>query len=254
MDTVYTLIIPQNTIKINRKQFWFYAIFYWNQQIICYNYSMNLSKIKTYIYIDVSNIRSACLNSCGFNLDFVKLYEYFHKKYENIQDIRYYEGIARGDKKKQQHFQFLHRRIGYTICSLERKSYKDPPQYKNFECTKCGAINKVQVLPEHINLKSNVDVYLATDMLSCAATNQGEEIHIILVSCDGDYAEAIRSIAKINKEAFITIVATPRTRENNRLSSRLQTFANRNSKNTALMNIATIKDYISQPIPDKTEN
>ena len=208
---------------------------------------MELSKIKTYIYIDVSNIRSACLNSCNFNLDFIKLYNYFKNKYSNIQDIRYYEGIARDDKKKQRHFRFLKNRIGYTICSLERKGYKDPPQYKEFECHNCGTKNKVQILPAHVNLKSNVDVYLATDMLACAAKER-EPIHLILVSCDGDYAEAIKSILNTNPKAFITIMATPKTRENNRLSSRLQAFSNRESKNTVLMNIETIKDLISQPL------
>ena len=205
---------------------------------------MNLLEAKTYIYIDVSNIRSACLNSCNFNLDFIKLYNYFKHKYHNIQDIRYYEGIARGDTKKQRHFKFLKNRIGYTVCSLKRKMYKDPPQYKNFECVNCSTLNKVQILPEHINLKSNVDVYLATDMLLCAAEKRNEPIHFILVSCDGDYAEAINSIIKINPNAFITILATPRTKENNRLSSRLQVFSNRDSKNTALMNIESIKDLV----------
>lgn len=211
---------------------------------------MELSNIKTYIYIDVSNIRSACLASCNFNLDFIKLFNYLKDKYPNAVEIRYYEGIAKDDNKKQKHFDFLEKRIGYKICSLERKSYIEPAKYEKFKCKKCGTLNNVQVLPPHSNLKSNVDVYLASDMIKCAAKHN-EPIHIILISCDGDYAEAIRSIQEINKKAFITIMATPMTRKNNCLSSRLQVFSNRSSKNTALVNIASVKDYISQPISDK---
>lgn len=44
------------------------------QKIACKNQD-------TYIYIDVSNIRSACLKTLGFMVDFAKLFDYFKEKY-----------------------------------------------------------------------------------------------------------------------------------------------------------------------------
>ena len=152
--------------------------------------SMNLKNAKTYVYIDVSNIRYACSWSLGFKLDFVKLYAYLKKKYPGLQEVRYYEGIARNDKKRKKHFEFLQNQVGYTICSLERKSYVSPAKYGSFRCKECGFLNKVKILSKIVKMKSNVDVYLATDMVAQAATIKCP-IHIILLACDGDYAEAI---------------------------------------------------------------
>lgn len=62
-------------------------------------------------------------------------------------------------------FDFL-RNKGYTICSLERKSYDSLEIIeKEVRCLKCG--NRwIEVFErERKALKSNVDVYLASDML-----------------------------------------------------------------------------------------
>ena len=98
---------------------------------------MSLLEAKTYIYIDVSNIRHACLWSCGFNLDFIKLFNYLKKKYPRVQEIRYYEGVSSSDKKKLKHFKFLSEKIEYKICSLRRKGYVEPAKYETFTCKKC---------------------------------------------------------------------------------------------------------------------
>jgi len=62
------------------------------------NRGKKLQDYKTYVFIDASNIRSACLKSCNFHIDFIKLIKYLKGKYSKLQDVRYYEGIARGDK------------------------------------------------------------------------------------------------------------------------------------------------------------
>ena len=209
----------------------------------------NLLAIPTYVYIDTSNIRNACLRSCKFVLDFKKLYRYLDGRYPNLREIRYYEGISYGDNKKQEYFTNL-RKTGYKICALRRKKYIEPAIHDQFICKRCGAPNTVQILPQQIKLKSNVDVYLASDMLERAVRTRSP-IHLILFSCDGDYAEAIKAALRINPKAFITIVATPKTRKNNCLSSRLQQFASRDSDHTALVNIENIKDRISRPLLTK---
>lgn len=130
------------------------------------------------------------------------------------------------------------------ICSLERKSYTNAAKYASFECLACGAINTVQVLPETTKLKSNVDVYMAVDMMQCAI-RATEPIHIILVSCDGDFTEAIHGILSVNPNAFITVIATPMTKTNNCLSVRLKNLRSELPKDMALMNIDNIKEQIS---------
>lgn len=200
---------------------------------------------RTFVFVDVSNIRYACERSLGFWLDFDGLYRYFQKKYPNLQEVRYYEGIAAGDEKKQRYFRHLEQ-TGYTICSLERKSYTNAAKYANFECFKCSTQNTVQILPENTKLKSNVDVYMAVDMMKCAIQTTGS-IHIVLASCDGDFAEAIHGILSVNPDVFITVLATPMTRANNCLSVRLKNLRSELPRNMALMNIDNIKAQVSRP-------
>ncbi len=207
---------------------------------------MSLLKAKTYIYIDVSNIRHACLWSCGFNLDFIKLYIYLRKKYPNVQEIRYYEGVSSRDKKKLRHFRFLNDRIGYIVCSLSRKGYVEPAKFETFECENCKFPNKVKILSENVKLKSNVDVYLASDMLECIAKAE-EPVNIVILSCDGDYAEAIKSALRLSPNSCVTVLATPMTEVNNCLSVRLKHLSRElGRKNYKLANINNIRDYVSQ--------
>lgn len=200
---------------------------------------------KTFVFIDVSNIRNACKRSCRFEINFRKFYQYFHNRYKNLATVRYYEGIASEDQKKKKHFERL-TRIGYTICPLERKSYKNKARYAKFQCSKCKTVNTVQVLRESISLKSNVDVFMATDMMKYAI-RATEPLHIILVSCDGDFAETIHGVVDVNPDAFITILATPMMKRNNCLSVRLKNLRKELSDNMTIMNIENLKEQISQP-------
>lgn len=179
--------------------------------------------LDTYIYIDVSNIRNACRVSCGFYLDFVKLYKYFKKRYPMLREVRYYEGIYRGDTKKASWFRKLEK-IGYTIRPLQRKKYVQNARMKTFDCWRCGASNCVEVLGETIKYKSNVDVYLASDVLLRVAKSE-KPLNIIIVSCDGDYAELIKTVFELRPESYVTVLATPFKSVNNVLSYRLKNLS-----------------------------
>lgn len=198
----------------------------------------------TYVLIDVSNIRSCCLRTCDFRINFKKLLDYLKQKYSKLQDVRYYEGIAKGDKKKNLEFKKLEK-SGYTIKSLSRKSYINKAIIKNIECKKCHHKNRTTVLPQSKKLKSNVDVFLTTELLEIAFSTK-KPTHIILFSCDGDYAEAIKSATK-NSNIYITVVATPPVKdpEKNTLSSRLKQLYKEIPNQYQLSNISTIKNYIS---------
>lgn len=199
---------------------------------------------KTFVFVDVSNIRYACRRSCGFDLDFSKYYCYLQDKYANLQEVRYYEGIASGDEKKRHYFRWLER-TGYTICSLERKGYINEAKNADFRCSECNTMNTVQILPETTKLKSNVDVYMAVDMMKCAIQASGP-VHIVLVSCDGDFAEAIRGVLSVNPSVFVTVMATPMTRANNCLSVRLKNLRSELPNDIVLVDISTIKKYIAR--------
>lgn len=181
----------------------------------------------TYIYIDVSNIRSACLKTLGFRIDFVRLLDYFKQKYPNLREVRYYEGIATNDTKRRRMFNFLERK-GYTICALKRKSYNFVEVEKqNMKCPRCGYGWNAESAKERKMMKSNVDVYLASDMLVRASVTNCP-VRLILVSCDGDYAEAIRNMLNLNENVSVSVLATPKTKElgKNTLSVRLKDLLN----------------------------
>lgn len=181
-----------------------------------------LTERDTYVFIDVSNIKLACLKTLGLKINFVKLLIYLKRKYPSLIDVRYYEGIATGDIKKQQMFDFL-RQKGYTICPLERKSYISVEvSEKEVKCFKCGTQWIARFTKEHKTMKSNVDVYLATELLNIAY-KASKPTHIVLISCDGDYAEMIRSALK-NENVSLSVLATPTTKElgKNTVSVRLK--------------------------------
>lgn len=209
---------------------------------------VKLADLETYVYIDVSNIKNACKRSCGFDLDFVKLIQYLKRKYLELREVRYYEGIAVGDEGKRRYFRFLGK-IGYRICALERKSYTVPATYGGFSCKKCGVKNMVQLSPATVTMKSNVDVYLAAEMLERVASVK-QPTNIILVSCDGDYAEAIRVMLRINPNVRVTVLATPATRKNNCLSTRLRELNSEfTSERYGLASIENIKGMVARDIP-----
>lgn len=209
--------------------------------------SIPLLERDTYIYIDVSNIRLACQKTLGLRLNFVRLLQYFQKKYPNLKDVRYYEGIEKGDSKKYKMFDFLSKK-GYTICSLERKSYVSTEvEERAVECPKCKHEWTEELTKEHKVMKSNVDVYLASDMLVQASLARCP-IRLILVSCDGDYAEAIKNMIHLNENVNETALATPpaKDQKKNTVSIRLkQLYREMPLHRYDLANIDTIRAYIS---------
>jgi len=199
----------------------------------------------THVFIDVSNIRSACLRSLGFLIDFPKLLDYLYNKYPKLQVARYYEGIAKNDTKKLQAFGLLESK-GYTVCSLERKIYNSVEENERVvKCPKCGNNWPVKFARKRKAMKSNVDVYLASDMLELVAMSK-TPLNLVLISCDGDYAEAIRSVIKVSPQSHVTVLATPMTQKNNSLSVRLKDLSRKLPRNNyQLINIQDIQGLIT---------
>ncbi len=212
-----------------------------------------LTELDTYVFIDVSNIRAACVRTLGFNIDFYKFLDYLRRKYPNLKNVYYYEGIARNDSEKQAEFDKL-RDTGYDVRSLERKAYTEPPVYREVKCRSCKTKRRVQVLKRTTKLKSNVDVYLATDLLKLAYLIT-RPVRILLAACDGDYAEMIKSALETNSNVRIEVLATPVVprilkadgtyEDKNTCSTRLQKLR-RKLQNFAMLDIGTIQDLIKQ--------
>ena len=93
-----------------------------------------------------------------------------------------------------------------------------------------------------------MDVYIATEIL-CLALSAQHPIHVILVSCDGGYAEMIRAAISSNPNVFITVLATPRTKDmlRNTRSLRLQYLRSElGTDRYHLVSISNIRDRIEQ--------
>jgi uncharacterized LabA/DUF88 family protein len=200
----------------------------------------DFATMSTNVYIDASNIRFACAHSLRLNLDFGRFYTYLAKKYAGLEQVKYFEGIASNDKKRKKYFQTL-TRLGYDVFSLERKTYESPAVMKRFKCNNCGSPNQVEVAPRAVKLKSNVDVFLASEMMFDAHDIK-PPAHLILVSCDGDYAELIKKILLNRPYLYVSVIATPFTKTHNYLSQRLKQLSSMNRYN--LININNIRDHI----------
>jgi uncharacterized LabA/DUF88 family protein len=196
----------------------------------------------TFVFIDVSNIRYAALRSVKIVIDFEKLIGYFQSKYSKLKAVRYFEGISVGDKQRLAQF-CRYEKLGYEVRSLSRKSYADPAAFKTYECKNCKTSNRVQIRKRTEKLKSNVDVFIATEVLEIAHAAK-KPTHIILMSCDGDYAEMIKSACK-NPDVNVTVLATPTTKKHNALSLRLKQLRRDLPENYLLQSIVDIKDKIS---------
>lgn len=78
--------------------------------------------LDTYVFVDASNIRAACLKTLDFKIDFCKLLGYFQKKYPNLKAAYYYEGKSKDDTEKQVEFDSL-TAAGYGVRFLEKSLY-----------------------------------------------------------------------------------------------------------------------------------
>ena len=209
---------------------------------------LELLKLKTYVYIDGSNIRNA-LRKAHFDVDFIKLYEYIKQKYNYLEAVKYFEGVDIEDKEKKALFD-EYTKAGMIIRSLERKSYTSKEKYTYIACEHCQKKNKVVLREEKTTLKSNIDVFLSTEIFADLIINR-EPLHVVIVSCDGDFAEVIKKVLELYPKTFVTVVATPFRKYGNYLSTRLHEL--KDKERYSLMNILTAKDKIGtkhvQPKP-----
>lgn len=207
-----------------------------------------LKEMQLYVYIDASNIKNALKSLC-IDIDWTNLYRYITSTYKNTIAIKYFQGIDKNDTKNCNILKKLEN-IGYEIKSINRQAYQTRTKYKKFRCRNCGQNNVVRILPSKKILKSNIDVYLCSELMG-DLLNVHRKTHAILFTCDGDYAEMIKNIIYKNKKVYVSVFATPYTHMNNYLSSRLKELGN--IERFFLVNILNIKDKISKKKESYTE-
>ena len=95
----------------------------------------------------------------------MKLMTYFREKYPRLLSVKYFEGVEDGDAEKITELEQL-QHAGYEIYTLARKTYADPAIFRRFSCEKCYHKQEIMVLKSQKKLKSNIDVFLATECLS----------------------------------------------------------------------------------------
>lgn len=200
-----------------------------------------LKNLDTYVYLDSSNIKNA-LRTVGVNLDFIKLYKYLDTTYKYLKTVKYFEGIDKRDTKKLAKFKKLEK-AGYQLHTLLRKTYFNSAKYKTFKCKECNKKNTVEILKKSKNLKSNVDVYLCSELMG-DLLNIKKLFHVIVFSCDGDFSEMIENVLRKNKNAHVSVFATPFTKHNNYLSIRLKQLER--IERYYLVNIMNIRDRIKK--------
>jgi hypothetical protein len=91
-------------------------------------------------------------------------------------------------------------------------------------------------------LKSNDDVYLYSELIG-ELLSYKKPVYAIILTCDSDYSEMIRNIIENNPNAHVSVFATPFTKSNNYLSTRLKELER--IERYYLVNILNIKDKIS---------
>lgn len=202
---------------------------------------VKISELPTYVYIDSSNINFACKRGLGIDLDYKKLYKYLKRKYPQLKEVSYFEGREIEDAEKAKIFR-AYEKVGYTMKILERKKYILQPVFRYKKCPSCNQRVKICTAPKSIKLKSNIDVFLCSEMMF-DALKEKRPTHFMLLSCDGDYAEMIKKIIENCPKAHITVLATPFTKPENFLSIRLQQLKGELPR-FELANIANIKDLI----------
>jgi uncharacterized LabA/DUF88 family protein len=200
-----------------------------------------LSELPTYVYIDASNISNA-LRSLGIEIDYEKVYQYLENKYKYLCSVSYFEGVLATNWRKFLEMEQLEN-FGYEVFCLSRKGYTKKSRERFYRCSQCDHINKVVTLSEKIVYKSNIDVYLCAQLMS-DILNKRKPVHVIIFSCDGDFADMIRLLLTYKENVYVSVFATPYVKSNNYLSKRLKDLYTYEKYH--LIDITNFVDYIEK--------
>ena len=167
---------------------------------------------KTLVIIDWANVYGWS-EKLKWEIDPKKLYKYL-KSYSEIENIKFYFGVERGNKKSEE-FQKAIKRIGYTLISKELKWVPvslDSAHFKKFfkELNKItnGLKQSNSEIAEQILNTIKTPIYRRKCDFDCeiaidAMKNIDQIDSLILFSGDGDYAVVVDELIKRSKQAIV---------------------------------------------------
>jgi len=120
-----------------------------------------------YAFIDVQNTDTTTKKMHGFEIDWIKLYQFLKNSWK-CENVFFYTGIDEGDVETGQITESL-KRIGCVVRVKTVFAYKNKNKDIKITCPVCGHLFMEQVDMGY-NKKSNCDVDLTVDAMENAKT------------------------------------------------------------------------------------
>lgn len=147
-----------------------------------------MQNVKTYVFIDASNIIYGVLKYDGWKVDLLKLKKYLESRY-GAQKIFYYAGIEPDNEKQKLFYKKLEDEFGYTVCLKKVKFYTGED----------GSVVR----------KANCDVDMTFDMMRFL----GQYARAVVLTGDGDFCCVVEYLVKKGREIRIIANANRAARD-----------------------------------------
>lgn len=199
--------------------------------------------MKKFAFIDFHNTDGTTKKLHGFNVDWIKLYEFLVSKWK-CEKVFFYIGVDEGDLDTTAMLEDLVKR-GCIVRAKTVFAYKNKDKEINIICPSCG--NKfIKRIDAGYNKKSNCDVDLTVDAMEL--TEQDSKFY--LFTGDGDFGSLIENvISKGVKVSLISsakkIISGPRY-FTSRLSVKLRKLCGKYPKELFFIEINDIKVKIEK--------
>jgi uncharacterized LabA/DUF88 family protein len=138
---------------------------------------------KIALFIDGANLYFTCLE-LKFQIDYVKLLQYFHSRNSYVAAARYYTAVDSNDQGYQNLRSLLTflAHNGYSVIEKMAKAYQQPDGYRK--------------------IKGNMDVEFTLDVIEiCKKVDR-----VVLFTGDGDFTALVRAVQE--QACRVTVVST----------------------------------------------
>lgn len=167
------------------------------QVLIIRSYIKNM---KRYAFIDVQNTESTAQQSCGFSVDWTKLYSWLHDQKWSCNEVFFYSGIESLEDPLNQEFELISKLPGAVVRVKRVFAYKKPNKKIPITCVKCGEENVTEVSMGY-RKKANCDVELTMDILD--TVNKDPDVELLVFTGDGDFECLIQRASEVAKKIYI---------------------------------------------------
>ncbi len=163
--------------------------------------------MRRYAFIDVQNTESTAMKSCGFSVDWSKLYEYLCHDRWSCQKVFFYTGIEAGDTDLATQFESLTKLSNAVVRIKPISVYKKNDKIIKMNCVHCAGEN-VKNIEMGYDKKANCDVELTMDVIYTALNNKDEEVELMIMTGDGDFEALIRKMSDSDAVKKIYVISS----------------------------------------------